>query len=79
MYVLFKQNISVSEVIMEGDIVKGVVTEAKSGRAAIMADVVVDCTGDADVAYLSGARVGVTTGISNMVVQINLCTCVVYL
>jgi len=34
----------------------GVVTESKSGRLAIRAQRVVDCSGDADVAYLTGAR-----------------------
>jgi len=32
----------------------GVVTESKSGRQAILADRVIDCTGDADVAHLAG-------------------------
>ena len=44
------------EVIKEGDAVKGIVTESKSGRQAILADRVVDCTGDADIAYLAGAK-----------------------
>ena len=44
------------EVIKEGDVVKGIVTESKSGRQAILADRVVDCTGDADIAYLAGAK-----------------------
>ena len=44
------------EVIKEGEVVKGIVTESKSGRQAILADRVVDCTGDADIAYLAGAR-----------------------
>jgi ribulose 1,5-bisphosphate synthetase/thiazole synthase len=34
----------------------GVITESKSGRRVIRAQRVVDCTGDADVAYLAGAR-----------------------
>jgi len=32
------------------------VTESKSGRRAILAKRVIDCTGDADVAFLAGAR-----------------------
>jgi hypothetical protein len=48
-------HINVTEVIMEGNMIKGVITESKSGRAAILAQRVVDCTGDADVAYLAGA------------------------
>ena len=35
---------------------KGIITESKSGRRAILADRVIDCTGDADVAYLAGAE-----------------------
>lgn len=34
----------------------GVIVECKSGRLAIKAKRVVDCTGDADIAYLAGAR-----------------------
>merc|ERR1719502_126713 len=48
-------HINVVEVVMEGNAVKGVVTESKSGRTAIMADVVIDCTGDADIAHFAGA------------------------
>lgn len=33
----------------------GVITESKSGRMAILADRVIDCTGDGDVMHLSGA------------------------
>ena len=36
--------------------VQGVVMESKSGRRAILADRVIDCTGDADVAHLAGAE-----------------------
>ena len=44
------------EAIMENDTIKGIITESKSGRKAILADRVIDCTGDADVAYLAGAE-----------------------
>lgn len=37
-----------------GDTIRGVVTESKSGRSAILARVVIDCTGDADVAHRAG-------------------------
>ncbi len=43
-----------TEVIMEGNVIKGVITESKSGRNAILAKRVVDCTGDADIAHLAG-------------------------
>lgn len=41
-------------VIMDGDRIGGIITESKSGRQAILAKVVIDCTGDADVAYRAG-------------------------
>jgi hypothetical protein len=40
---------------MEGDTIKGIVTESKSGRQAILAKRVIDATGDADIAYRAGA------------------------
>lgn len=45
----------ISGVIKEGDRVVGVITESKSGREAILADVVVDATGDGDIAARAGA------------------------
>jgi hypothetical protein len=42
------------DVIMEGSTVKGVITESKSGRQAILAKQVIDATGDADIAYRAG-------------------------
>jgi ribulose 1,5-bisphosphate synthetase/thiazole synthase len=41
-------------VVMDGDTIRGVITESKGGREAILAKIVVDCTGDADVAYRAG-------------------------
>jgi ribulose 1,5-bisphosphate synthetase/thiazole synthase len=41
--------------IMEGRALKGVITESKAGREAILARRVIDATGDADVAYRAGA------------------------
>jgi hypothetical protein len=41
--------------IIEGNVVKGAFIESKSGRQAILAKVVVDATGDADIAAASGA------------------------
>jgi len=43
-----------TEVIMEGNVIKGVITESKSGRYAILAKRVIDGTGDADIAHLAG-------------------------
>jgi hypothetical protein len=45
----------VTEPIVEDGLVKGVLTESKSGRQAILAQRVVDATGDADVAFRAGA------------------------
>jgi hypothetical protein len=44
-----------ANVIMEGGRIKGVVTESKSGRQAILAKRVIDATGDADLAHRAGA------------------------
>jgi len=46
--------------ILEGGTIRGVITESKAGREAILARRVVDCTGDADVAARAGAPVGMT-------------------
>jgi len=43
------------DALMEGDTIKGVITETKSGRAAILARRVIDATGDADIAARAGA------------------------
>jgi len=43
------------DVIMEGNVIKGIITESKSGRQAIMARRVIDATGDADIAARAGA------------------------
>ena len=41
--------------VMEGDRVAGIIVESKAGREAILACVVIDATGDADVAHRTGA------------------------
>jgi len=41
--------------ILEGNTIKGVITESKMGRKALLAKIVIDASGDADVAYHSGA------------------------
>ncbi|MBN1247270.1 MAG: FAD-dependent oxidoreductase [Anaerolineae bacterium] len=43
-----------SDVILEGYAIKGIVTESKSGREAILARIVVDATGDGDIAAKAG-------------------------
>jgi hypothetical protein len=42
--------------LVEGGKVRGVVIENKSGRQAVLADVVIDASGDGDVAINAGAR-----------------------
>lgn len=43
-----------TQVIMDGNVIKGVFVESKSGRMAILAKVVVDCTGDGDIFHFAG-------------------------
>ncbi len=40
--------------VVDGDRVRGILTESKSGRQALLADVVIDCTGDGDIAASAG-------------------------
>lgn len=51
--------------VMDGNRVTGVITESKAGREAILATVVIDATGDADIAHRSGAPTA-TTPIEHM-------------
>lgn len=48
-------NIYAGDPIMEGETVKGLFVETKQGTKALLAKVVIDCTGDADVVVRSGA------------------------
>lgn len=48
-------HVFVSGAIMQGDMVAGVQVESKSGGIRIFSKVVIDCTGDADVAVRAGA------------------------
>ena len=43
-----------SDVIMEGDALKGILLENKSGRQAVFAKVIIDASGDGDVAFRAG-------------------------
>ncbi|MHC4631024.1 MAG: FAD-dependent oxidoreductase [Planctomycetota bacterium] len=49
-------HLSAADAVVEGNRVTGVVVSTKQGLATILAKVVVDCTGDADVAYFAGAE-----------------------
>jgi hypothetical protein len=41
-------------VVMDGDRLRGIIIESKAGREAILAKVILDCTGDGDVAFRAG-------------------------
>jgi hypothetical protein len=43
--------------VMENREVKGIIIENKSGRQAVLADVIIDATGDADIAARAGAPI----------------------
>lgn len=45
------------DTIMDNNRITGVIASTKSGLIEINADVVIDCTGDADIAFFSGAPV----------------------
>lgn len=47
------------DVTMDGNKIEGVITESKSGRSAILAGIVIDCSGDGDIAAKSGAEYSV--------------------
>ena len=46
----------VTDTIMDGNTVKGIIFESKSGRQAVLGKVVIDCTGDGDLLRTSGAE-----------------------
>jgi len=43
------------DAVVQGNVIKGAVAQNKSGRQAILAKMVIDCSGDADVAAYAGA------------------------
>lgn len=43
------------DAVIEDNIIKGVIFESKSGRFAVMAKRIIDCTGDGDIAAFAGA------------------------
>jgi len=59
------------DVVMEGDALRGIVTESKSGRQAILAKVVIDATGDADIAFRAGAPCRKTPKVEMMGVTVS--------
>jgi len=50
------------DTVVEQNCVKGVVIATKRGLLTVRAQVVIDCTGDADVAYFAGAETMIATG-----------------
>lgn len=44
----------VAGVVRDGDVLKGIITEGKGGREAILGKVIIDCSGDGDVAFRAG-------------------------
>jgi hypothetical protein len=50
------------DAITRGNKITGVLISTKSGLVEISADVIVDCTGDADIAYFAGAQTLIETG-----------------
>ncbi len=52
----FLVHLSAVDALMEGNRVAGAVVSTKQGLATIRAKVVIDCSGDADVAYFAGAE-----------------------
>jgi ribulose 1,5-bisphosphate synthetase/thiazole synthase len=61
------------DAVIDGNTVRGVVFESKSGRQAILADVVIDATGDGDIFAAAGAtfehrshNVGLVSRIGNL-------------
>ncbi|MCF6176370.1 MAG: FAD-dependent oxidoreductase [Victivallaceae bacterium] len=46
---------TVADLVMTGNNIKALMVDSKSGRQAIEADTFIDCTGDADLAFMGGA------------------------
>ncbi|MDR1336669.1 MAG: FAD-dependent oxidoreductase, partial [Tannerella sp.] len=44
-------NVFAAGVVMDGNKIRGIITESKAGREAILAGTVIDCTGDGDIAF----------------------------
>lgn len=49
-------------VTKDGDMISTVIIENKSGRSAIAVQSVIDCTGDADICHMAGAKTALHTG-----------------
>ena len=60
------------DAIVENEVVKGIIIENTSGRQAILADVVIDTSGDADIAVRAGAPVAELPKSGNLMAMIML-------
>ena len=60
----------VVDVILEDQKITGIITQNKSGRHAILAQQVIDASGDADLAHLAGAPVQKTAKEEMMAVTV---------
>lgn len=47
----------ITDVVMEGNLIKGIITHSKLGKQAILTRLAIDATGDADIAASAGAPV----------------------
>jgi hypothetical protein len=62
-----------TDVIMEGNAVRGVIFESKSGRQAILAKMVIDATGDGDIFARAGCAFNLTYDAKNRLANPALC------
>lgn len=53
--VQLRYHTTLCDVIQDGNVVKGLVVQSKSGRQALLAERVIDATADADIAVMAGA------------------------
>lgn len=59
-------HVTIASPIIEDNVVKGVFAETKIGRVALLAKVVIDCTGEADVISQTGCPLRITQGTSSL-------------
>lgn len=45
-----------TDILTENDKIKGIIIESKAGREIILSKIIIDCTGDADIAHRSGVK-----------------------
>ena len=61
------------DVIMEDEVIKGIIIESKSGRQIILAKAVIDATGDGDVAARAGAPFEQGRESDNLTMGVTMC------